>query len=90
MADIREVIESVIPKQGKLEWGKPISSYKLTFDSQQAKLEPIYYWVLDFINDFSFNEDESKTITVSANDPDYPDDFLTFKCNGSDNIFCSI
>ena len=58
MADIRGVIESVIPKQGKLEWGKPISSYKLTFDSQQAKLEPIYYWILDFINDMGWKTEK--------------------------------
>ncbi|MFH1452331.1 MAG: hypothetical protein ABIF88_04105 [archaeon] len=30
---------------------KPVSSHKMTFDSQQAQLEPIYYWLLDFIRD---------------------------------------
>ena len=49
MADIRDVIKDIVPKQDKLKWGKPISSYKLTFDSQQAKLEPIYYWILDLV-----------------------------------------
>ena len=30
---------------------KPISSYKLTFDSQQNQLEPTYYWLLDFLGE---------------------------------------
>lgn len=29
---------------------KPISTYNLSFDSQQNQLEPIYYWFLDFID----------------------------------------
>jgi len=51
MADIRDVIKKIVPKQGRLDWGKPAASYRLTFDSQQAQLEPIYYWILDFIQD---------------------------------------
>ena len=58
MADIRDVIKDIVPKQDKLKWGKPISSYKLTFDSQQAKLEPIYYWILDFINDMGWKTEK--------------------------------
>jgi len=34
---------------------KPVSSYRMVFDSQQAQLEPIYYWVLDFVQDFKYN-----------------------------------
>jgi hypothetical protein len=30
---------------------KPVSSYKLSFDSQQAQLEPIYYWLLDWVQE---------------------------------------
>jgi hypothetical protein len=51
MADIRKVIETNI----KSKWAKPVSSYKMVFDSQQAQLEPIYYWVLDFVQDFRWN-----------------------------------
>jgi len=29
---------------------KPLSSYKMTYDSSQNQLEPIYYWFLDFMN----------------------------------------
>jgi len=29
----------------------PVSSYKLSFDSQQAQLEPIYYWLLDWVQE---------------------------------------
>jgi hypothetical protein len=58
MADIREVIKDIVPEQGRLKWGKPISSYKLTFDSQQAKFEPIYYWILDFIKDMGWKTEK--------------------------------
>ncbi|MEA3248235.1 MAG: hypothetical protein U9Q73_00860 [Nanoarchaeota archaeon] len=51
MGDIREVIEKTVLKK----WNKPVSSYKITFDSQQAQLEPIYYWLLDFIQDMGWN-----------------------------------
>jgi hypothetical protein len=34
---------------------KPVSSFKMTFDSQQAQLEPIYYWLLDFIQDMGWD-----------------------------------
>ncbi|MBT7102409.1 hypothetical protein HN935_02760 [archaeon] len=36
------------PVDGKF---KPISSYQLSFDSQQNQLEPSYYWLLDFIGE---------------------------------------
>tara|TARA_Y100000310_G_scaffold228284_1_gene230594 strand:- start:1413 stop:2918 length:1506 start_codon:yes stop_codon:yes gene_type:complete len=60
MGDIKTAIEKIVPKQGKNDWGKPSSSYKLTFESPQAQLEPIYYWLLDFIQD---GEWETKKIT---------------------------
>ncbi|MCK5321289.1 hypothetical protein KAJ38_01810 [Candidatus Pacearchaeota archaeon] len=51
MGDIREVIEEIVPKK----WNKPVMSYKITFDSQQAQLEPIYYWLLDFVQDMGWD-----------------------------------
>ncbi|MFH1237987.1 MAG: hypothetical protein ABIH79_01180 [archaeon] len=51
MGDIKEVITKTIPKK----WNEPVASYKITFDSQQAQLEPIYYWLLDFIQDMGWN-----------------------------------
>ncbi|MFH1521635.1 MAG: hypothetical protein ABIF18_01625 [archaeon] len=30
---------------------KPVSSYRLGFDSQQNQLEPIYYWLLDWLGE---------------------------------------
>jgi hypothetical protein len=56
MGDIKEVITKIT----KFKKGKPISSFKLTFDSQQAQPEPIYYWLLDFIQDGGW---ETKKIT---------------------------
>ncbi|MDH3352892.1 MAG: hypothetical protein OEL87_00400, partial [Nanoarchaeota archaeon] len=34
---------------------KPVSSHKLSFDSQQNQLEPIYYWMLDFASQIGWN-----------------------------------
>jgi hypothetical protein len=73
MADIRDVIKKVLeesnPKQLKGAMMredngkkfKPVSSFKLTFDSQQAQLEPIYYWLLDFIQDGGWKDVEKVT-----------------------------
>ena len=47
MGDIKDIIKKVV-KNNK---GEPISSFKITTDSQQTQLEPIYYWILDFIQD---------------------------------------
>ena len=47
MGDIRDKIKEVVAKK----WAEPVESYKMTFDSQQAQLEPIYYWLLDFVQD---------------------------------------
>ena len=33
---------------------KSVQSFKMTFDSQQAQLEPIYYWLLDFVQDMGW------------------------------------
>jgi hypothetical protein len=61
MSDIKKVIKEVLSKsKNKEDWGAPVASYKLTFDSQQAQLEPIYYWILDFIQDTGW---ETKKIT---------------------------
>ncbi len=40
---------------------KPVSSHMLSFDSQQNQLEPIYYWVLDFMAQVGWGNPE-KTI----------------------------
>jgi hypothetical protein len=37
---------------------KPVSSYKLSFDSQQAQLEPIYYWLLDWVQERGWSMDK--------------------------------
>ncbi len=50
MADIKEVIAKASPKHGK-----PLASYKITYDSPQNQLEPTYYWILDFIEGLGFN-----------------------------------
>ena len=49
MAEIKEVLEGVSKK-----YGKPLSTYKIVYDSAQNQLEPIYYWLLDFMEDLGF------------------------------------
>jgi hypothetical protein len=50
--DIREAIAKVNKKYGfKEDVAKSLASYKLTYDSDSNQLEPIYYWILDFIQD---------------------------------------
>jgi len=51
MGDIRDIIKETL----KGKWAKPVQSFKMTFDSQQAQLEPIYYWLLDFVQDMGWD-----------------------------------
>ncbi len=53
MSEIKEIIAKVNPSLYKNKDGKPKSllSYKLTYDAQTNQLEPVYYWLLDFIQD---------------------------------------
>ncbi|MFA4960381.1 MAG: hypothetical protein WC548_01840 [Candidatus Pacearchaeota archaeon] len=73
MADFKSVISKIMTDSKSPEqldkmamWDiekkkfKPATSYKMTFDSQQAQLEPIYFWLLDFMQDTGW---ESKKIT---------------------------
>ena len=63
MSEIKKVIKEVLSKgKNKENWGEPTASYKMTFDSQQAQLEPIYYWILDFIQDMGW-----KTTKITDN-----------------------
>lgn len=47
MADIKEVIS----KCTSYKKGKPLSSFNMTYDAPSNQLEPIYYWLLDFMQD---------------------------------------
>ena len=35
--------------------GKPLANFNLTYDAQTGQLEPIYYWLLDFIQDMGID-----------------------------------
>jgi len=50
-----EVVEKIIKEKFKLE---PVETYKLTYDSPAQQLEPIYYWLLDFVNDLGFETEK--------------------------------
>jgi len=47
--ELKEAVEKVSKK-----YGKPLSSFELRYDAPQAQLEPIYYWLLDFVSDMGF------------------------------------
>lgn len=61
MADIKKVIEEIMTKSHLMSDLKSMNmsdgskfkstaSYKIVYDSPQNQLEPIYYWILDFLN----------------------------------------
>ncbi len=49
-----DIKEQIISKNIKYNKGEPVSSFSINTDSTQNQLEPIYYWVLDFINNMGF------------------------------------
>lgn len=46
-------LKEAVEKSSK-KYGKPLSTFELRYDAPQAQLEPIYYWLLDFISDMGF------------------------------------
>jgi len=50
-----EEVEKIIKEKFNLT---PISVYNLTYDSSTQQLEPIYYWILDFVNDLGFETEK--------------------------------
>lgn len=44
-------IQDLLGKIGK----KPLSSFKLTYDAQTNQIEPVYYWLLDFVKDAGYD-----------------------------------
>jgi hypothetical protein len=38
----------------KMSGGDPVSSYRLVYDAPQSQIEPIYFWLLDFMNELGF------------------------------------
>lgn len=47
MGDIKEAIKNSTNYEG----GDPRSQFKLTYDAQTNQIEPVYYWILDFLQD---------------------------------------
>jgi len=50
MGDFKKAVEKLFPNESDVR-KKPIASFVISFDSNQAQLEPIYFWLLDFIED---------------------------------------
>lgn len=59
MGDIKEAIKKVLTKSKSkkqlkeigMKEGNPLASYKLVYDAPTAQLEPIYFWLLDFMQE---------------------------------------
>lgn len=59
-ADLKKAIEKVLKdsksksslKEAGMEDGKPAASYKITYDAATNQLEPVYFWLLDFMQPF--------------------------------------
>jgi len=64
MAGIKEAIKSVLTKARKkselekmgMAEGKSLSSYSLSYDAPSSVLEPIYFWILDFIQEMGITD----------------------------------
>ncbi len=66
MADMKDVIKKVV--SSKEGYNVPVVSYKLIYDSQQYSFEPIYYWILDFLNNL-FSGDVTKIVDNFMSSP---------------------
>lgn len=44
-------LKEAIKKSTKYKGGKPLASFKLVYDAPTAQLEPIYFWLLDFMQE---------------------------------------
>ncbi|MGC9309719.1 MAG: hypothetical protein ACP5D2_03440 [Candidatus Nanoarchaeia archaeon] len=60
--EIKEAIKEVT----KYKDGKPLSSYQLTYDAPSAQLEPIYFWLLDFLDGLAGDGIEKITDNFTA------------------------
>jgi hypothetical protein len=49
-----EAIRDLIKRSTKINDGKSLLSYNLTYDAQTNQIEPVYYWLLDFVQDARF------------------------------------
>ena len=58
MTDIKDVIKKVV----SYNKSNPLDSYSLNYQAASSQLEPIYYWILDFMNEkLGFNKIEKIT-----------------------------
>jgi len=66
MGDIDNIIKKVSPVYKKK--GEPSAQHKLIYDSMSEQLEPIYFWILDFMNEM-FGGEVEKLIDNFASSP---------------------
>lgn len=60
MGEIQDLLKQVNPKLYSTPDGKAtsLSNYKLMHDAQTNQIEPVYYWILDFIQDANYSVDK--------------------------------
>lgn len=66
MGEVDKIIQEISPYYKKTK--SPASSHKLVYDSPSETLEPIYFWILDFMNDM-FQGKVDKLIDNFASSP---------------------
>ncbi len=74
MGDIKEAIKSVLTgaysekdldKMGMSE-GKPASSFKIVYDAPTSQLEPVYFWLLDFVQGLGMDVEKTTDNFMSS------------------------
>lgn len=57
--EIKTLIKKVLEKNKEShDKGDPLLSFNLTYDAQTNQIEPVYYWLLDFIQDAGWKVDK--------------------------------
>ena len=56
MVSVKEIIEKISPYYNKK--GEPEATHKLVYDSSSETLEPIYFFILDLMNDFGLETEK--------------------------------
>lgn len=52
---IKEAIKKVVEKTPNKKYAEPLSSFKIVSQSNTNQIEPIYFWVLDFVQGLGFD-----------------------------------
>ncbi len=65
MSNVPEIIAKINPRYSEKGKPKPVWQNRMTYDSPSSTLEPIYFWILDLVENFGY-EVEKVTDNFSA------------------------